>query len=333
MKRNLLVFVLTLSSNIIFSQTDKCKPILQKDFIDKIKDYKAADLVPYNVVNDSWQEKWGLMDKTTKKKLTEPLMNYASTFNPNISFFYEECDVKINNNYELNAKDLMVTVIEGDDSVDQKIQVLDSINGYKGFKVDDNGNLIAYSKAYFRDNWHSWNISKPFLYKNNYYAIVQNKEGNKTIINTEGEIKKGFVYKSLRYTDYQHKGENLLYAEDFKGKKGFITLSGHKLHYGKLLKSPFYSNELFGYSIQHDGIRGAGTYQDSISKSGILDLSTMKWLIKPKKGLKLIDMVYTSESVAKTDYTNRKNVNIYFVVLEDKFRYLIDEEGNKYIAK
>jgi len=333
MKKTILIILFIFPFNHIISQTEKCKPILKKDFLDKIKDYKPTDLIPYNVVNDNWQEKWGLMDKKTKKRLTKPLMNYASTFNPDISFFYEECDVKINNRYELNAEDLMVTVEEYDDSVDPKIQVLDSINGYRGFKVDDNGNLTAYSKAYFKDNWHSWNISKPIFYEHEYYAIVQNNEGNKIVIDTNGDIKKDFKYKSLKYTDYKQNGESLLYAEDLKGNKGFITLSGNKYYFGKLLKSPFYSNEVFGYSIQHDGIRGAYTYHDSISKSGILDLTKMEWLIKPKKGLKIIDMVYTSESVIKTDYTNRQNANIYFIVLEDKFRYLIDEKGNKYISE
>jgi len=333
MRKITLIGALFVCFNLMFSQSEKCKPILEKDFIAKIKDYQPTDLIPYNVVSDSWEKKWGLMDKKTKKKLTAPLMNYASTFNPNISFFYEDCDVEINNNYKLKVKDLMVLSEEYDSSVDPKIQVLDSVNGYRGFKVDDNGNLTAYSKAYFRDSWHSWNISKPILHNKKYYAIVKNKDGDKIVINTEGEIKKDFVYKSIYYTEYKHLDESLLYVEDVEGNKGFITLSGTKLHYGKLLKKPFYHNEIFGYSIQHDGIRGAGTYEDSITQSGILDLTTMKWLMKPKKGLKIIDMVYTSENRIKTDYTNRQNANIYFVVLNDKFRYLIDEEGNTYIPK
>jgi hypothetical protein len=44
-------------------------------------------------------------------------------------------------------------------------------------------------------------------------------------------------------------------------------------------------------------------------------------------------MVYTSERDIKTDYTKRQKANIYFIVLEDNFRYLIDEQGNKYIAE
>jgi hypothetical protein len=334
MRKKLLIILLGLTLSNGFSQTEICEPILKKDFLEKIKGYKPTDLVPYNVINNSWEEKWGLMDKKSKKKLTAPLMNYAATFKPYISFFFEECDVKINSNYELKAEDLMIWSEEVDESVDPGIQILDSINGYRGFKVDENGKLTGYSKAYFRDNWHSWNISTPFFYKNEYYAIVQNSDGKKVIINTKGAVKNESVYNSIRYTEYKFKGENLLYVEDLENNRGFITLSGKKILYGKLLKSPFYHNELFGYSMQHDGMRGGGGfYADSISKSGVLDLTKMKWLIEPKEGLKIIDMCYASDSVINTDYTNRKAASIYFIVLEDKLRYLIDEKGNKYIAK
>ena len=333
MIKKLLIILFVFSLNNSFSQANVCKEALQKDFLDKIKGYKPTDLVPYNVISDSWQQKWGLMDKKSKKKLTEPFMNYPTTFHPNISFFYEDCDVEISSDYHLNVKNLMITE-EYDNSPASKIQVLDSVNGYKGFKVDEDGTLLAYSKAYYKSKNHYWNISKPFLYKNEYYAIVPNKDRNSVIINTNGDVKKGSVYKTISYTAYKLKNENLLYVEDLEGNKGFITLSGSKYLYGDLLKSPFYHNELFGYSIQHDGMRNAGRfYVDSISKSGVLDLTKMKWLIKPKKGLKIIDMCYTSKTAIQTDYTSREDANIYFIVLEDKLRYLIDEKGKKYIAK
>lgn len=333
MKNKVLLFLLGIVLSNVYSQTHNCKKILQENFIEKIEGYKPTDLIPYNVISDSWEEKWGLMDRKTKKKLTKPLMGYASTFKPNLSFFYQECDVKITSDYKLNVNKLTIEATSYN-SEEFEIKVLDSINGYRGFKVDSSGNLIAYSKAYFKENEHMWNISTPFPFERDYYAVVSKGEGNKVIINTKGEILKGIVYKIIRYTDYKINGENLLYVEDHKNNKGFITLSGSKFLYGKLLKSPFYGNEIFGYSIQHDGFTETGSLnRDSISKSGVLDLTKMKWLIKPKKGVKIIDMCYTSEIAVKTDYTNREYANIYFIVLEDKLRYLIDEKGNKYIPK
>ncbi|WP_299619293.1 hypothetical protein [uncultured Tenacibaculum sp.] len=324
MKKAGLIILLVFFINNIFSQVEKCKSTLQKDFLSKIKTYKPTDLIPYYDIDN---EKWGLMHQKTKKKLTKALMKYPSTFNPDISFSYGKCDVKINKNYELKVTDLRYDDSEEFHS-EEDIQVLDSINGYRGFKVNDNGNLIAYSKAYFRSNHHYWNISKPFLFEKEYYTIVRGEKQD-VIINTKGEIKKGFIYKSITYTKYKYQGDSLIYIEDFNGKKAFVTLSGSRMLYGKLLTLPQYHNESFNFSIQHNG----DVYMDSISKSGVLDLVTMKWLIKPKKKLKIIDIIYTSENDIKTDFSNRKKANIYFIVSNGKSKYLIDEKRNKYIPK
>ena len=324
----ILFFAVTLN---MYSQAENCTNEIQKDFLDKIKGYNPIDLIPYNVASDDWKKKWGLMDKKTKKKLTKPFMNFASTFNPNISFFYKECDVEINSNYELNVEELTIEMTEGTSSNIPKINVLDSVNGYSGFRVDKEGNLSSYSKLYYRNKDYSWNISKPFFENNQYFAIVKNLNGNKVVIDTLGKINAKFIYKTIKLTQYNHNNEKLLYFEDLKGKRGFGTLSGKKLLYGELLKSPFFTNEVFGYSIQNDGV---GKPHESISKSGILDLTTMKWVIKPKKGLKIIDMCYTSDKEIKTDALNRDKVNIYFVILrDDGIQYLIDVNGTKYLPK
>ena len=279
-------------AQLSFSQADKCTPILQKDFVAKIQGYNPMDLVPYNVVNDGWEEKWGLMDKKSKKKLTAPLMNYAATFNPDVTFFYEECDVRISNSYQLYVKDLMIYSEDYDDSADPKIQLLDSTN-----------------------------------------AVVKNPNGLPIVINTKGESQLEPKYKQLRHTSYQKNKEDLLYVEDVTGNKGFITMSGTKVLYGELLKYPFYSNDIFGYSIQHDGIRGSGVYRDSITKSGVLDLTKMEWHIKPVQHLKIVDMVYTSNKSITSAPENRHLANIYFVILNRKFQYLVDEKNIRFIAE
>tara|TARA_R110000868_G_scaffold119310_7_gene316040 strand:- start:4823 stop:5824 length:1002 start_codon:yes stop_codon:yes gene_type:complete len=320
-------------AQLSFSQADKCTPILQKDFVAKIQGYNPMDLVPYNVVNDGWEEKWGLMDKKSKKKLTAPLMNYAATFNPDVTFFYEECDVRISNSYQLYVKDLMIYSEDYDDSADPKIQLLDSTNNFRGFEVDSIGNITGYSKVYFKSRNHYWNISKPFIHQNNYYAVVKNPNGLPIVINTKGESQLEPKYKQLRHTSYQKNKEDLLYVEDVTGNKGFITMSGTKVLYGELLKYPFYSNDIFGYSIQHDGIRGSGVYRDSITKSGVLDLTKMEWHIKPVQHLKIVDMVYTSNKSITSTPENRHLSNIYFVILNRKFQYLVDEKNIRFIAE
>lgn len=333
MTKPLFVILISLFTQLSFSQKEECTPILQKDFVDKIQGYDPMNLVPYNVNNDSWEKDWGLMDRKTKKKLTAPLMSHAGTFNANLTFFYNDCDVKITNKLELLVKNLMIYSEDYDDSDRAKIKLLDSINGFKGFEVDSLGNLTGYSQAYYKNQNHYWNISTPFLYQNNYYAIVENSDGNSIIINTKGEAILKSIYKAIVHTNYQKNNEDLLYVEDLEGKRGFITLSGSKFLYGELLKYPFNHNDIFGYSIQHDGNNGNSYSVDAITQSGILDLTKMEWLIKPTKGLKMFDMVYASNKSIKTDAENRKLANIYFIVSGKKMDYLIDEKNNKYIAK
>ncbi len=315
---------------VSFGQIKKCDSIIQVDFIAGIKNYNPMDLVPYNVPTDGHPESWGFMHRETKKVLTKPLMDYAGTFKPGLSFFYDECDVEIAQNYRVSTQELMIWEEE---YVEKKspIQLRDSINGYRGFEVNEKGDLIAYSEVYYKRKNHYWNISKPIFHKDEYYAIVKNKTGNHILIDTDGVVKSGFDFKKMMSLRNKTGNDDYLYVEDDKGNKGFITLDGQKKLFGELMKSPNYHNEIFGYSLQHDGMSTSGSFdRNAITKSGVLDLTTLKWLFKPSKKLKIVDMVYTSDRNIKTDAENRKDANIYFVVKKRKSYYLIDEEGNPY---
>lgn len=321
-----MLFILILKNS--FSQNDECKSVIKEGFFDKIKNHNPMDLIPYNIMNEdgyTWPPKWGLMDKNTKIKVTEPLMHRAATFNPNLSFIYhcnKGFEVKITSDFELTIRDFFPDIWEYYDN--SNFDILDSINGYRGFKVDDNGKLIAFSKAYFIDKRQK-NISNPFRYNNEYYAIVNSENGNSIIINTEGEAKKGFSYKRISYTDIVFKDEQIFYIVDFQDEKAFITLSGNKYLFGELLNFPVNHNNHFGYSIQQ-----YVNNTNNVVTTGILDLITMEWLITPTMGLNITDICFTSEKDIQTDYRNRDNANIYFIVLEDNLRYLIDIKGEKY---
>lgn len=66
MKKVLLTLLITLTANV-YAQEINCEEFVQTEFINKIKNYKPTDLVPYSTDG----ENWGLMDVKSKKILTK----------------------------------------------------------------------------------------------------------------------------------------------------------------------------------------------------------------------------------------------------------------------
>ena len=86
----------------------------------------------------------------------------------------------------------------------------------------------------------------------------------------------------------------------------------------------------FGYSLQkdNDDIR-------KIKKSGIVDTSTQKWLIKPQEKYKIYSILYTSsEKIKKYDETDRNKATIYFLATDKSGqRFVLDIKGNSILPK
>ena len=79
MKRILLAMMLGIGA-LGFAQNseEKIKGMIKEQIVDKIKNYKLTDLVPYS--KDG--KKWALMDVKSRKILTDFVMRSPSTFNP-----------------------------------------------------------------------------------------------------------------------------------------------------------------------------------------------------------------------------------------------------------
>lgn len=312
MKKVLLTLLITLTANV-YAQEINCEEFVQTEFINKIKNYKPTDLVPYSTDG----ENWGLMDVKSKKILTKPLMEDPDTFIPELRFTaVNDCRVNIQN-YDSFVTHQTMTEINANNKSKATMETL-------GFEVDEDGKMNAYSKSYKTKDWDSWNISEPIKYKNEYFAVLY-KENDNVLINQKGEEQKGFTFKEIRITPYLHKNEPLFYIEDFNGKLGFITFSGKKVLYGKLL-SYYYGD--FGYSVQNnrkDDIK-------SITKSGVLDLTNQKWLIKPQAKYKIYDIIYTSsEEINTSNSKDREKANIYFLATENGTEHFVLDINGKQI--
>ena len=311
MKRILLALMLGIGI-LGFAQSEE--EIVQKYIIDKIKGYKPTDLVPYS--KDG--KKWALMDVKSRKILTDFVMRIPSTFNPkfmaDINIGKWNYGMMINTNYDILPLVIACSIPEWFD-----VKKTDEL----GFQVDEQGRMTAYNKDYEY-------ISNPILYKGEYYIIIIKKDKTNVLINQKGEEKEGFHFKEILDIYYKDRetGENVFYVEDLEGKRGLVTISGKKKLYGELLQEVY--SGVLGYSVQKDGEN-----IKKIKKSGVVDLVTQKWLIKPQEKYKIYRIIYTSsEEIDDRKIENRNKATIYFLAT-DKSRkhFVLDIKGNPILPR
>ena len=315
MKRILLAVMLGIGV-LGFAQNSekKLEKMMKKQIVDKIKNYKPTDLVPYSKDGN----KWALMDVKSRKILTDFILNEPSTFNPDIYINIDETRYrKVRISWEYAVGVIREMRAMGSSMDIMKTQEL-------GFQVDKYKRIISHHADYKY-------ISSPIMYKGEYYAIISSKEKEgRMLINSKGEEQAGFHFKYFTKT-YKDKesGETIFYVEDFEGKRGFITISGKRKLYGELMND-VKSSSVLGYSVQKDGKN-----IDEIKKSGVIDLTTQEWLIKPQEKYKIYDIIYTSsEELKKSDVTNRNKATVYFLATDQSGqRFVLDIKGNPILPR
>ena len=314
MKRILLAVMLGIGA-LGFAQSNK--EIVQKYIVDRIKNYNPTDLVPYS--KDG--KKWALMDVKSRKILTDFILFWPNTFSPKFHFAMEAekriISMELASDYAiLESKSKILPAPEIKMPVKIKTNTL-------GFQMDEHGEIISYHADYEY-------ISSPILYKGEYYIVVTKKDKTDMLINQKGKEKEGFHFKEISDIGYKDKesGEDVFYVEGFDGKKGLVTISGKKKLYGELMNNTQYS--FFGYDIQNDSEN-----TNEIKESGVVDITTQEWLIKPQEKYKIYDIIYTSsEELKKYDVTNRNKATIYFLATDQSGqRFVLDINGNPILPR
>ena len=317
MKRILLAVMLSIGV-LGFAQNseEKIKGMIKEQIVDKIKNYKLTDLVPYS--KDG--KKWALMDVKSRKILTDFVMRSPSTFNPefiaDINIGKWVYGMMINTNYDILP---LVTYCPMPEREWFDVEKTDEL----GFQVDEQGRMTAYNKDYEY-------ISNPILYKGEYYIIIIKKDKTNVLINQKGVEQEGFHFRVMEDTYYKDRetGENVFYVEDLEGKRGLVTISGKKKLYGELLQEVY--SGVLGYSAQKDNEN-----IKKIKKSGVVDLMTQEWLIKPQEKYKIYDIIYTSsEELKKDDETDRNKVTVYFLATDKSGQhFVLDIKGNPILPR
>ena len=315
MKRILLAVMLSIG---VWGFAQNIEKIIKEQIVDKIKGYKPTDLVPYS--KDG--KKWALMDVKSRKILTDFVLNYSDTFDPefyvNIDINGLEEEMKISSDYMIRPimREMILVPYKASKGVESMEE--------PGFQMDEKGEMTKLNFKYR-------SFSNPILYKGEYYAVVKQEE-KKILINQKGEELKEFHFESMEELHYKEKesGESIFYVKDFDGKKGFMTISGKKKLYGEIMNDFTIFNLVLGYSVQKDS-----EDLNEVKKSGVIDLTTQEWLIKPQEKYKIYRVKYTStEEIDEKNIQNRNKVTIYFLAKDQSGqRFVLDINGKPILPK
>ena len=316
MKRILLAVMLG-TSVLGFAQSKKQRKIAQKYIIDKIRDYNSRDLVPYS--KDG--KKWALMDVKSRKILTDYVLSSPRTFDPTL---YSYVDINGRQEYIRISLDYRVEREPVATDPPAAVQTVDPNN--PAFQVEEK-RKIKVDKTKYKYAF------EPILHKEEYYAVASKKDNSRALINEKGEELEGFHFEMMEeiihYKD-KESGETIFYVEGFDGKKGLVTISGKKKLYGELLQDVY--NGVLGYIVQKDG-----EDTDEIKKSGIVDIITQEWLIKPQEKYKIYDIIYTSSealNIWRSSVEDRGKANIYFLATDKSGQhFVLDIKGNPILPK
>jgi len=319
MKRVLLALMLGIGA-LGFTQSNK--EIAQKYVIDKIKGYKLTDLVPYS--KDG--KEWALMDVKSRKILTDFVLRSPRTFNPDLHVdIYIYIEGYGYGSYVMISPDYTIrpAIFESHVEPYWPLRGVESMEE-PGFQMNEKGEM---TKLNFKYRY----FSNPILYKGEYYAVVKQEE-KKILINQKGEELKEFHFESMEELHYKDKesGESIFYVKDFDGKKGFMTILGKKKLYGEIMNDFTIFNPVLGYSVQEDS-----EDLNEVKKSGVIDLTTQEWLIKPQEKYKIYSIKYTSsEEIDGKNIQDRDKVTIYFLATDKSGKhFVLDIKGNPILPK
>jgi len=331
LKTNILLVPLLLFSFVTYAQKEKNTEQVKKEIIllfAKADKKNLQNILPYKIGN-----RIGFVDAKTKRKLLDPTdkLSDISLFNPKMKGVYMD-----QYKFEVDARNFNVEVtkiepsgfdISCTDIKVDKIKLISSKDGYKGFKVDNNGKLTAYSDLYNVEECDWLNVT-PFKFQGKYYAIARKKTGvgnYSGIIDSVGNPLPhfNFIHKGIILIDEAGNDEDIwFFTGVFRDMNGsFLSFNGKEKFKNKLLSYPRSGSDIFGYNINSS--------EDGLT-SGVLDIAKIQWVIKPQTKLKIIGLSYSSlEDLYIIDHKNRTKATIYYKVEENGKEYYIDQNLQK----
>ena len=301
------------------AQTFSCDEKVQKLLVDKIKKYNSKDLIPYM---DKKEGRWGYFHRTTKKILTAPIMNEAYFFHPHINFSYsfeqkgeDGCNGKIYGSrieyriLNLEKSVYIPTMAMAPNQVKPAFKKFIKLE-ISGFEVDDKGSLTYFNPKFYDEENNEPRIIDIFKANGENYAITYLNEDTGhyySVINQQGVAIKNFEkLKGYPTKKQSYNNEKDVWFWVNTNENEYILrslLSGQRLN-ETFNNSPtweYYAQE-FGYAIFVIG-----------KQKGLMDLTTMKWKIKPSIKNDFDFLVYASSehldyNYNKDEYSHNPNI-------------------------
>lgn len=328
-----LSFAALLIFNVTFSQgnyNDSIKKIIEKDFAE-IETTEFKNLVPFHT-----SEGMGYLNSIDNKVVLKPTYSSLDFSKPNLkgryaSVFFEidskSKEIKI---FDDNFMIMGMGLGSGSSEENKKDSSVS-----KGFTVDiDNNKIYSYSSSYSSEPYL-------FLYKKNYYAIVE-KDGKYAVVRRNGEPLKNldFDYFSLVKYDIGN-DETWFKYKTIANEEGFVSINGEKRLVNNLIKDGRGRTEGFFNFIDTESSITTKYYGYSIESNnelyGVFDLINMEWLIKPQKKFKIIDLDYSAQEPLSENYdlNDRKKLKLYFLISDgDQTKeYYVNSKFTKYSPK
>ena len=317
-----LIFI----ANAAFSQgkyEDSIRNIIKKDFI-RIEPKDFKNLVPYEGKKGK-----GYLNKVTHKTVLKPSYYDLDLPKPTLKGNYNDVAY-----FEIDpeTKDIKVFIQNWrifEESRDYQGPIK---KGYaRGFHVVNNV-IFSYSDTYT----YCPNL---FRYKDRDFAIAI-KDKKYAVIDPDGETLPhlGFEYSDLVL--YTIGNDNVCFRyKTLQGEEGFINMEGQKSLVNDIISNSRSQTRGYFSFIDTENSVTINYYGYIIETNeelyGVLDLTTMNWVIRPQKALKIVDINYSTDKKlnGKYDLEDRKDLQFYFEVLDEKKQrsYYIDEKLKKYL--
>jgi hypothetical protein len=342
LKSPLLLLFAVLISHLSIAQDaslDKIKKNIEKDFL-LISKKDFPNLVPYITDNGD-----GYINATTQKVVLKPTYSELDFFKPNLRGIYNNDTF-----FEINAETKEVKVFANTGEVTKMgnyetyVEKVFKDNSQMGFKLDATSELYSYSAIY---------TSKPslFKYKETYFAIAE-KGGKFGIIQRSGETLTNldFVYSELEYFSKNDITGNIWFKfKNINNEIGLINILGEKKLVNEIIPNSSSIERDYSYFIdKYTEVEFYGySIQTSDKMSGVLDLQTMEWLIKPQKELQIMSINYSTAEALNPTYSLSDKTKLKFYFRAHKrgiakvygankvipYHYYIDEKLKKYVPK
>lgn len=294
-----------------------------------VKGIPLTDLVPYNQ-----NGKWGYLQKKTRKTIVKA--NFKA-----VSFAGDCLEIKLENNKLVGVDSegkLSLKYNYGRDNTSNEVYAIsddvveiDSSADFKGFRMDAEGVINRVSSQIDQEDGYPI-IKGPVDIDGKKYAIAR-KKGKYGLFGEDGSSHPviGFKYKDLDRVYNYKETSNWYLFQDEKNKYGFIHTSGESRFYGEIDSLESQKSNYEFWVCEYEVVQQQ-------QKSGIIDLKTMKWLVKPLSGVKFLSVHFTHkypycEQFVSYPYEKRDLILETYFLAKNKAgqTFYVDKEGIQYL--